>query len=390
MQCDFNSQALKDKPTPYYLYDLGILDDTLQTIDRLISGRDQVKVHYAIKANNDPIILQRIANHGLGADCVSGGEMRLAEQNGFLPTEMMFAGVGKRDEEITWAIQNHIQSINVESIEELQIIDAIAQNCNQKANIALRINPDIQAHTHAHISTGHTDHKFGIPVSQIATALNEVQKLSNIRLNGLHFHIGSQITDMSDFMRLAAFTNGLMRELSSKGFTFTDINVGGGLGVDYEKPQKHVIPDFKSYFDVFFNHLHLSAQQRLHFELGRSIVAQCGMLITRVLYVKKTENKNFIIVDAGMNDLMRPALYGASHLIINTGSHHTHTTYDVVGPVCESSDVFAKDISLPETSRGDLLAIMSVGAYGRSMASEYNCRPIAPSYYYNSKDKIER
>ncbi len=367
--------------TPFYYYDLGLLERTLTEVKRT-SRDDRFFVHYAIKANANPVILRRIQGAGLGIDAVSGGEISVAIEAGFRPNKIVFAGVGKTDREIRYALEKEIGGFNVESLAELEVIDSIAKEMRKTAVVFLRVNPDLDAHTHEYITTGLAENKFGISMGMIESVLQRSQELNNISVRGLHFHIGSQITETEPFVLLCDRINNLQSSLEEKGFTFASINVGGGLGVDYADPDRHPIPDFEAYFKTFRNHLHLRPGQELHFELGRSIVAQCGSLISRVLYVKEGETKRFVILDAGMTELIRPALYNAHHKIENISDprgelHH----YDVVGPICESSDTFGKGELLPYVRRNDFVAIRSAGAYGEVMASLYNCRPLPSSFF---------
>ena len=367
--------------TPFYYYDTALLQSTLDAIRSEIAQYPNYHVHYAMKANANPLLLKIIQQAGFGADCVSGGEVQTAIDAGFSTDKIVYAGVGKSDREILLALQHNIFCFNVESIPELQVINEFAIREGQVARVCLRINPDVEAHTHTHIITGMAENKFGIALSDMMKVIELANSLSNIRFLGLHFHIGSQITNMQDYVTLCQRINEIQHLLSKQGINPTIINVGGGLGIDYQAPEKYPIADFKAYFQVFEKHLHLRSDQSLHFELGRSIVAQCGSLITKVLYIKQTATKQFAIVDAGMTELIRPALYQAKHKIVNLTSQTDNIEkYDVVGPICESSDVFDKDIMLPTTARGDILAIRSAGAYGESMASTYNCRPLPQTY----------
>lgn len=378
----FPIQEFKEIETPFYFYDLALLDRTLAEIKRL--ARDErYKVHYAIKANANPGILRRIQAAGLGVDAVSGGEIKASLEAGFKSSKIVFAGVGKTDREIALALECGVSCFNVESEPELEIIDDIAGRMGKVASVALRVNPNIDAHTHEYITTGLAENKFGIDLEHLAGIIEKARTLDHIDLIGLHFHIGSQITETEPFIMLCEVINRLLDEWEAKGVEFKSINVGGGLGIDYADPDRHPIPDFEGYFKTFHNHLRLRPKQELHFELGRSIVAQCGSLITRVIYVKEGLSRRFAIVDAGMTDLIRPALYNAHHCIQNLSSpngerHH----YDVVGPICESSDCFGKDELLPAIRRGDFLALRSAGAYGEIMASQYNCRSLPGSYLY--------
>lgn len=367
--------------TPFYYYDTALLKATLDAICAAIASQPNYYVHYAMKANANPKLMQLIREAGFGVDCVSGGEIRTAIAEGFEADSIMFAGVGKSDWEIRLALQLGIFSFNVESLAELEVIQELAEQEQRIARVCLRINPDVEAHTHTHIVTGMAENKFGIALDDMMMVIEKANQYANISLKGLHFHIGSQITDMQDFKDLCERINAIQDQLNAQGVYPEIINVGGGLGVDYQSPSENPIPDFNAYFSVFKDCLQLRDGQSLHFELGRSIVAQCGSLMTRVLYVKQSVDKQFAIVDAGMTELIRPALYGAYHHIENlTSTADKMQKYDVVGPICESSDIFAADFSLPTTQRGDILAIRSAGAYGESMASCYNCRQLPSSY----------
>lgn len=365
--------------TPVYYYDTKLLDRTLGVLNDM-SNYPGFKVHYAIKANANPLILKHILNSGLGVDAVSGGEIQAALTAGFSPDKIVFAGVGKRDDEIQLALERGIECLNVESEAELDVIESMAASMGVKAPVALRVNPNIDAHTHSYITTGLAENKFGISVEMLEPIVYRCVASHHIDLRGLHFHIGSQITESDPFRMLCNVVNNLQDYYGNLGINFPIINVGGGLGVNYDNPDAEPIPDFRTYFSLFHKYMHLRPGQELHFELGRSIVAQCGTLVSRVLYVKKGLNKKFVIVDAGMTDLIRPALYQAHHEIRNmTSLSSEEETYDVVGPICESSDVFGRDVKLPITKRGDLLAFRTAGAYGEIMASRYNCRELPGS-----------
>lgn len=379
MDNNFPLELFKGVPTPFYYYDTRLLDRTLDLL-RQMSHYPGFKVHYAIKANANPVVLQHILRAGLGVDAVSGGEIQAALNVGFSPDRIVFAGVGKRDDEIELALKQGIECLNVESEAELEVIEEIAASMGVQAPVALRVNPNIDAHTHSYITTGLAENKFGISIEMLEPIILRCARSPHLRLRGLHFHIGSQITESDPFRMLCNVVNNLQDHYNSIGIQFPTINVGGGLGIDYDNPDTKPIPDFRTYFSLFHKYLRLRPGQELHFELGRSIVAQCGSLITKVLYVKQGLNKQFVIVDAGMTDLIRPALYQAHHDIQNLTSTSSHqAVYDVVGPICESSDVFGKDECLPITSRGDLLALRSAGAYGEIMASRYNCRNLPAS-----------
>ncbi len=377
----FPIKDFKNIPTPFYYYDTELLKKTLACIKHE-SGKYNYKVHYAIKANANEQILKIIQQEGFGVDCVSGGEINAALKAGFDNDQIVFAGVGKSDWEIETALNSNIFCFNVESSAELEIINQIANRLNKTAQVALRINPNIDAHTHSYITTGLNENKFGINLDKLQETLSFLCNLNNISLIGLHFHIGSQITDMSPFQDLCIKINEILSDLKEKNIFIQHINVGGGLGINYQHPNHIPIADFESYFKVFHEYLHLDANQTLHFELGRSVVAPCGSLITKVLYIKEGTTKRFAIVDAGMTDLIRPALYNAYHHIENITSNDDYETYDIVGPICESSDTFAKDYLLNKTKRGDILAIRSAGAYGEIMASNYNLRELPRSFFF--------
>lgn len=370
-----------DLSTPYYCYDLSLLRNTIGTIQKEISGFPFV-VHYAVKANANPRILEEISKTGLGADLVSGNEILAALKAGFAPGMMAFAGVGKTDREIEIAIDNDIYCFNVESEPEMEIINEIAGLKGKKVGIAIRVNPDIDAHTHRYITTGTVADKFGIDLPMLDEVVDLALRLPNLHLRGLHFHIGSQITTLEPFKMLCEKINFLIEHFENRGVTFEMIDAGGGLGVDYNNPEANQIAPFHDFFQVFKDGIKLRPGQKVHFELGRSIVAQCGALISKVVFVKENSAKKFVILDAGMTHLLRPALYNAHHKIVNlTSQESEHDTYDVVGPICESSDVFAHDEILPITRRGDLIAILSAGAYGESMASTYNMRSLPQSHF---------
>ncbi len=366
--------------TPFYYYDTDLLRKTLHAINEEIGKYENFYVHYAVKANANPKILNIICQAGLGADCVSGGEIQASLNAGFTSDKIVFAGVGKSDWEIKLGLDKNIYCFNVESIPELEVINQLANECGKVASVALRINPNVGAHTHANITTGLAENKFGIAMSDMEEVINKALQMKNVKFVGLHFHIGSQILDMGDFIALCNRVNDIQAQLESHHIDVKVINVGGGLGIDYQHPNRVPVPDFKSYFETYAKHLKLRKGQSLHFELGRSVVGQCGSLITKVLYVKHGAVKQFVIVDAGMTDLIRPALYQAYHKIENISNDKDTVTYDVVGPICESSDVFAKAIDLNECHRGDLIAIRSAGAYGEIMASQYNCRSLPKGY----------
>ncbi len=379
IKANYPLDKLKEIETPFYYYDLDLLRSTLSELIAQSSKSDFV-VHYAMKANVNASVLDVIKNAGLGADCVSGGEVQAAINAGISPTKIVFAGVGKADWEINLALDNDIFCFNVESIPELEVIDELAGKKGKTAQIAIRINPNVSAHTHHYITTGLNENKFGINMSELDKVIDLVLKLNNVKLIGIHFHIGSQITDMTSFQGLSVRVNEIQETFEARGIVLDHINVGGGLGINYEHPNHFSIPDFEAYFKVFREHLILKPNQTLHFEIGRAIVAQCGSLISKVLYVKKGTSKSFAILDAGFTELIRPALYQAYHRIENLSSNLPEDEYDVVGPICESSDTFAKDYFMNGTQRGDIIALRSAGAYGEIMASQYNLRKLPKAY----------
>ena len=380
MKGTFPIEKFKHMATPFYYYDMELLRQTLRAINQETAKHEGFCVHYAMKANANPKLLKTIREAGLGADCVSGGEIEAAIRAGFPSSKIVYAGVGKSDWEINLGLDNDIFCFNVESIPELEVINELAAAKDMVARIALRINPNVGAHTHANITTGLAENKFGIAMRDMETVIEQATRMKHVHFVGLHFHIGSQILDMGDFEALCNRINELQNQLENHRIIVENINVGGGLGIDYQHPNRVPIPDFKAYFDTYARKLILRNGQMLHFELGRAVVAQCGSLISRTLYIKEGAVKKFCIIDAGMTDLIRPALYQAYHKIENISSEKPLQTYDVVGPICESSDVFAKQIDLNGSCRGDLIAIRSAGAYGEIMASQYNCRRLPVGY----------
>ena len=366
---------LKEFETPFYYYDLDLLNETLDKAKAAADKRG-FHVHYALKANFNDRILGLIQSKGFGADCVSGNEVQKSIDSGFPANQITFAGVGKSDKEINLALKHQIFAFNVESIQELLVINELAAKQNVKAKVSLRINPNVDAHTHHYITTGLDENKFGVPNSELEKAASVLRECDHIDLLGLHFHVGSQITDINVFKSLCVKVNEWKNWFEERGTTIKVLNVGGGLGVDYHEPDAHPFADFEAYFDVFDKFLERTPQQEVHFELGRALVAQAGTLLSRVLYTKSGVKKNFLILDAGMTELMRPALYQAFHKIEKLGNNDglEKLNYDVVGPICESSDCFGKEVTLPVSERGDLIAIRTAGAYGEVMASKYNLR----------------
>lgn len=380
MKGNFPIHKFNELQTPFYYYDVRLLRETLACIRQEAGKYPNFCVHYAVKANANLKILSIIREAGLGADCVSGGEVRAAIQAGFPSDKIVYAGVGKTDWEINLGLDHDIFCFNVESVPELEIINELAAAKGKVARVAFRINPNVGAHTHANITTGLAENKFGISMEDMDHVIDRAIELKHVKLVGLHFHIGSQILDMGDFIALCNRVNELQEKLYARQLIVEHINVGGGLGIDYSHPNRQPIPQFAEYFATYHKHLKLRPQQTLHFELGRAVVGQCGSLISRVIYVKQGTNKQFAILDAGMTDLIRPALYQAYHKIENLSSEEPMEAYDVVGPICESSDVFGKAIDLNKAHRGDFIALRSAGAYGEIMASAYNCRALPKGY----------
>lgn len=380
MKGTFPVNKFRELETPFYYYDVNVLRETLSCINKEAGKYNNFCVHYAVKANANHKVLTIIRESGLGADCVSGGEIRAAIKAGFPTNKIVYAGVGKTDWEINLGLDYDIFCFNVESVPELEIINELASAKGNTARVAFRINPNVGAHTHANITTGLAENKFGISMEDMDKVIDMAGTLPHVKFVGLHFHIGSQILDMGDFVALCNRVNELQEKLYARQIIVEHINVGGGLGIDYAHPNRQAIPNFTEYFATYHKHLKLRPQQTLHFELGRAVVGQCGSLISKVIYVKQGANKQFAILDAGMTDLIRPALYQAYHKIENITSEEPMETYDVVGPICESSDVFGKAIDLNKAHRGDLFALRSAGAYGEIMASAYNCRALPKGY----------
>ena len=378
MKGTFPVNKFRELETPFY--DVNVLRETLSCINKEAGKYNNFCVHYAVKANANHKVLTIIRESGLGADCVSGGEIRAAIKAGFPTNKIVYAGVGKTDWEINLGLDYDIFCFNVESVPELEIINELASAKGKTARVAFRINPNVGAHTHANITTGLAENKFGISMEDMDKVIDMAGTLPHVKFVGLHFHIGSQILDMGDFVALCNRVNELQEKLYARQIIVEHINVGGGLGIDYAHPNRQAIPNFTEYFATYHKHLKLRPQQTLHFELGRAVVGQCGSLISKVIYVKQGANKQFAILDAGMTDLIRPALYQAYHKIENITSEEPMETYDVVGPICESSDVFGKAIDLNKAHRGDLFALRSAGAYGEIMASAYNCRALPKGY----------
>ena len=366
--------------TPFYYYDISILKANLDALKASINNNN--KVHFALKSNFNSKILNIINSYGFGIDAVSGNEIKKAIEVGFKSEDIVFAGVGKKDSEIQFSIDNNISYLNSESFQEIEVINKISSKSNKITPISIRINPNIKTQTHKHIQTGYRNNKFGIDINDLNEVIDSSNKFKNIEIVGFHFHLGSQINNNSPFLKLCSIVNEVNDLFKAKSINIKYINVGGGLAIDYLDPIDNSISDFKNFINLFNKNIFLNDKQILHFELGRSIVGQCGFLISKVLFIKKSYEKNYAIIDAGMNDLIRPALYNTYHKVINiTSKSPEKINYDVVGPVCESSDTFAYDYPLPITNRDDFIVICSAGAYGQSMSSNYNLRNKLKSYY---------
>ena len=376
----FPVEKFKKLQTPFYYYDIGLLKDTLCLL-RSETKKYGYLEHFAIKSNANPRILSIIAENGLGADCVSGGEIQAALDAGFPASKIVFAGVGKADWEINLGLDHDIACFNVESLAELAVLNDLAAAKNKTATIAIRVNPNVDGHTHQKITTGLQENKFGIQIEQLYEVFDAMRSMQNVRFKGLHFHIGSQITDLSAFRDLCIRAGSLQEDLEARGIKIETLNFGGGLGIDYYHPNHLCIPEFENYFALFYKLINRREGQQIHFELGRAVVGQCGSLISKALYVKNGIAKQFAVLDAGFTELIRPAMYDAYHRMENITSDEEIEKYDVVGPICESSDVFGKDVELNKVRRNDLIAFRSAGAYGEAMASQYNCRPLAKSYF---------
>lgn len=379
----FNNELVrkfKSLKTPFYYYDLDLLQKTLDKVHEHGISKGY-HVHYAIKANFNRRILEQIREARLGIDCVSGREIERALEAGFEPDQIAFAGVGKTDEEIQTGLNYNIFSFNCESLQEVEVLNEFAGQSGKTASVSIRLNPNVEAKTHKYITTGLTENKFGINPEKLEGLFEILPQLKSIKLTGIHVHIGSQIRDLQPYRELCVRLNSIQNEFHENGYELEHINVGGGFGINYDSPDDELIPDFKSFFEIFEDRLELKENQQLHFELGRSIIGQCGSLISKVLFIKEGITTNFAVLDAGMTELIRPALYQADHQVDVLTSNKPGKTYDVVGPICETSDTFRRGIQLPELQRGDLVAIRSTGAYGQVMSSDFNLRDRAKAYY---------
>ncbi len=369
----------KEVGTPFYCYSTATLTRHYQVFQQSLSGLDSL-ICFAMKANSNQAVLKTFAHLGAGVDVVSEGELRRARRAGIPAQKITFSGVGKTDQEISLALEENIFCFNVESVPELHAISRIAAQMNKKASISIRVNPDVDAKTHHKISTGKSENKFGIPISEARSVYAAAAQLPGLTISGVDMHIGSQITDLSPFEAAFELLADFVRQLRSDGHHIDHLDLGGGLGIPYtddHDPQTYH-PD--RYAAIVKKHVG-SLGCKLVFEPGRMLVGNAGILVCEVIYIKQGDAKTFVIVDAAMNDLVRPTLYDAYHEIrpvLEAGPGSKQTVVDVVGPVCESGDFLAQGRLLPSVSRGDLLAIYSAGAYGAVQAGTYNSRLLIP------------
>jgi len=374
-----NLAALADAVgTPFYCYSTATLERHFNVFAGAFADVPAL-VCYAMKANSNQAVIRTLARLGAGADGGSGGELRRAREAGIPPEKIMFSGVGKTSRELALAVEEGVLCVNVESEPELELLSTIAASKNARANISLRVNPDVDPRTHAKIATGKAENKFGIPIRRAREVYRLAAKLPGVAVTGVDMHIGSQITELEPFDSAFALLTDFVRELRADGHRIEHVDLGGGLGIPYQENNEPP-PHPEAYAEVV-KRATRDLDCTLIFEPGRLLVGNAGILVTRVLYVKRGEAKTFVIVDAGMNDLIRPTLYEAHHDIkpVNEPTAATrHIVADVVGPVCESGDFLALERDMPEPRTGDLLAVMSAGAYGAAQAGTYNTRPLVP------------
>lgn len=358
--------------TPFYLYSARELRHNFQAFADAFADQ-RATICFAVKSCSNLSILRLLQKCGAGADIVSGGELQRALLAGISPEKIVFSGVGKTRAEIELALRSGIGQLNIESVEELQLVAAIATQLETKAPISIRINPDVEAGAHDKISTGREADKFGVLFAEAREIYRQAKDSPHLNLQGIACHIGSQITELEAFEKAFTRLRDLVCLLRDDGIHLRRIDLGGGLGIRYRDETPARIADYAEVISRQINPLGL----RLFLEPGRRIAASAGALIARVSLIKTTSSRKFAVLDAGMNDLIRPALYGAYHDIVPVHEGHASETYDVVGPVCESSDIFGADRKLPELAEGDLVAILDSGAYGATMASNYNSRPLS-------------
>ncbi|MFN3395393.1 MAG: diaminopimelate decarboxylase [Thermodesulfovibrionales bacterium] len=368
--------------TPLYIYSYNTILRHFKAYDDAFDGVPHI-ICFALKANTNSAIMKILAKNGGGADIVSGGELFRALKAGITPKKIVYAGVGKTEEEIRYALKSRILMFNIESEDEVYEIDRIAREMNVKAPIALRVNPDIDPETHPYIATGLKKHKFGIPIDDALEYYRSIKRLKNLEIVGIHKHIGSQITKVSPFTEALKRVLLLLEELERNGISIKYLDIGGGLGITYKDEVPPLPKDLARNLLPFLKGRKLT----LIVEPGRSIVGNAGILVTKVLYLKKGEEKEFVIVDAGMNDLIIPALYGSYHHIQPVKKRKRKSIVaDIVGPICESSDFLARDREIQQVHKGEYLAVMSAGAYGFSMSSNYNSRPRAAEVIVKDKE----
>ena len=371
-------EIAQDVGTPCYVYSTATFERHYNVFADSFKGIDAL-VAYSVKANSNIAVLATLAKLGAGADVVSGGELARALTAGIPGSKIVFSGVGKTGDEMRAALRAGIRVFNVESLPELYVLNDAAKELGVKAPVAFRVNPDVSAGGHEKISTGKKENKFGIAWSQAEMAYAEAAKLSHINIVGVDVHIGSQIDELAPFEAAIAKCKGLIARLRAQGHVIKSFDIGGGLGIPYGDNSKTPPPPAE--YGALVKRLTADMDVQMIFEPGRMIAGNAGVLLSKVLYVKKGEDRSFLIVDAAMNDLIRPALYEAYHEIEPVkapGSAYSESTYDVVGPICESGDTFTKSRDLPEMEAGDLLVMHSVGAYGAAQASQYNTRPLIP------------
>ena len=373
MNSDLISKIAAEVGTPFYLYSEQKLRDNFKSFADAVKPLKKATVCFAVKSNFNPTILKILAGMGAGADIVSGGELELALQAGVPADKIVFSGVGKTRAELTAAIMAGIKQINAESESEIRLINEIAIGLNKTAAVGIRVNPDVDARTHEKITTGKKENKFGIDWNDAQRLFLSAEQFKGISLHGIEVHVGSQILELSPFREAFVKTKKMLNDLKEHGVSIQTVDVGGGLGVAYKTDES--APSPADYIAVLQDVLG-DFDGEFVFEPGRCISGDAGVLVASVVRVKQTGDKRFAVLDAGMSDLVRPAMYDAYHNIEAVKGGEASERYDVVGPICESADIFGKDRMLPELNEGDLIAIETAGAYGAAMASNYNGRPL--------------
>ncbi len=368
------SNIAESVDTPFYCYSQELIETQYKAYRDNLTAVD-AQVCFALKANSNQAVIKVLADLGAGADVVSQGELRRAQLAGIPAEKIVYSGVAKTADDIAYALQQNILQFNVESINELQLINRIAQEAGTTAAIALRINPDVDAGTHEKISTGKAENKFGIPISDAAEIYRQAGEMKGIRVQGVDMHIGSQLTQLSPYDTAFKLLLELVKTLRANGHPISHIDLGGGLGINYSADNNApAIADYCAHVCSLLK----DWDGKIILEPGRSLVAQSGLLVSRVIYIKRGHERTFCILDAAMNDLLRPSMYGAVHEIIPAEKTSRQQIYDVVGPVCETGDTFARKYAMPEVAEGDLVAFTCAGAYGAVMASTYNTRLLVP------------